>query len=65
MAVKLKAVKGVFKKWQSKVKSEDSSMDQLVSRLETNEANAKVGGWNEGLRIDRGKVLAEMWSTQL
>ncbi|KAK4846819.1 hypothetical protein QYF36_022289 [Acer negundo] len=55
LAVKLKAIKGVFKKWQSKVKSEYSSLDILVLSLEAIEANAKVDGLNEALINDRVK----------
>ncbi|KAK3217734.1 hypothetical protein Dsin_011704 [Dipteronia sinensis] len=65
LAAKLKAIKMIFKRWQKKVKMEYSSLDIMEARLEAIELSAKTSGWNEGLRDQRCKVMAEIWTTLL
>ncbi|KAK3222324.1 hypothetical protein Dsin_009349 [Dipteronia sinensis] len=65
LAMKLKAVKIVFKKWQREVKLEDFSLGKMESRLEAIEVRAKASWWNLNLRDDRRKVLADMWSDKI
>ncbi|KAK3221359.1 hypothetical protein Dsin_008384 [Dipteronia sinensis] len=57
LAVKLKAAKKVFKKWQNGVQLEDRSLDKLEASLECVEDRAKVGGWSDENQVRFWKDL--------
>ncbi|TXG49119.1 hypothetical protein EZV62_024994 [Acer yangbiense] len=57
LSMKLKAMKNVLKKWQSKVKMEDQEVDLLEFKLDTIEASAKRSGWSAHLRAKKGKKM--------
>ncbi|KAK1581656.1 hypothetical protein Q3G72_007763 [Acer saccharum] len=61
LSVKLKAVKGVFKRWQREERVKECELDRLEARLSSLESSAISGGWTGSLRDQRCKVLSEMW----
>ncbi|KAK3200499.1 hypothetical protein Dsin_023914 [Dipteronia sinensis] len=58
---KLKAVKGIIKKWHQKKDSSNRSFKPLTKRLAGIENSALLNGWTAALRQERERIIADMW----